>query len=176
MKQDWEREVKQAIDNLWKFAVNLLEEDKARELFMAVTKHGRGKRGPGRILGSPSKAAARMRRSYEEKHFGDLTLEVERDLTEEDLGEYDEHIWTQLSKFGVKKKKRVFSSLPAARGAPQMMRVDVICGEFKHVSRPDERRAISHRKWLSDLARDLGNHGDARWRATVPPLRSQATV
>jgi hypothetical protein len=91
MKHDWEPDVKQAVTKLWNIAVERLGEDRARELFVTVTKRGRGKRGAGRNLAAPSKAAARMRRSYIPKDGQGLTIQVERELTEKDWEDFVRH-------------------------------------------------------------------------------------
>jgi hypothetical protein len=105
MKQNWEPDVKRGIAELWRIAVELLGEDRARELFVHVTKRRRGQRGPGRNLGSPSKAAKRMRLSYILKGAEGGTRRIVRELTEEDLEDlrrYEEEITDWLH--GPKKK------------------------------------------------------------------------
>jgi hypothetical protein len=104
MKQDWEPEVKEALADLWELAVDLLGEDKARALFVAVTKRGRGKRGPGRNPGSPSKAAARMRQSYVpiDQRGPPIEFKVVRELTQADLSQIDADIAARLSRWNKK--------------------------------------------------------------------------
>ena len=91
---DFEAELRQKVQALYRIALDFLSEEEARELFCSVTKRGRGKRGLGRDRNPrPNKEAERRRRSRE----AGLQIEIERELTEADLRRLEQSFRDRLN-------------------------------------------------------------------------------
>jgi hypothetical protein len=97
---DFKAELERKVRALYQIALEFISEEEARALFCSVTKRGRGKRGPSRILDpSPNKDAERKRRAREPL----ITFEIERPLTEEDIRRSDKYFLGRMDSISDKR-------------------------------------------------------------------------
>jgi hypothetical protein len=95
---DFEAEIKQAARALYRIACDFMGEEEGRDLFISITKRGRGKRGLGRNPSpNPSKGTERKRVARMPR------IEIGRELTEDDLRRLDQSFRDRMSGITAKK-------------------------------------------------------------------------
>lgn len=95
---DFEAVLRQKVQGLYRIASDFLGEDQARDLFLSVTKRGRGKRGLGRTPSDhPSEGAERKRLARAPR------FTIERELTEADLRVLEQSFTDRLKEIADKK-------------------------------------------------------------------------
>ena len=97
---DFKAEIKQVAGKLYKVALDYMDDEEARDLFISITKRGRGKRELGRnLVPNPSKATERKRLARVRR----LDVEIERELTQDDLRTLEQSFRDRLSSITDKK-------------------------------------------------------------------------
>jgi hypothetical protein len=91
---DFKAEIKQVAGELYKLALDFMDDEEARDLFISITKRGRGKRGLGRNpVPNPSTATERKRLA----RMRWFKLELGRELTQDDLRTLEQSFRDRLS-------------------------------------------------------------------------------
>ena len=91
-------EIKQVAGEFYKIALDYMDEEEARELFISITKRGRGKRGLGRNPSpNPSKGTERKRLARMPR------FEFVRNLTQDDLRTLEQSFRDRLNSITDKK-------------------------------------------------------------------------